>query len=707
MSLRATSSAGKLRRAIDVTLHDWAMSKKHAAIATGIVFLAGLVLALTFAWALSGSDWGLFWRYNVARAETFFGLGHIGMLSMRGMYPFVIARDFSGTYHETFWVLLPVSLLLGYAVAIYAGLMSFVWLRRRGDVLAQSKHLRGARLATVPEVIAQVEASREGPGEYMINTMSPAADEPEEQVVEPVYAEAAKLATKTLAAAYGLARRKAEQADVKATLLRKKIYVPKGMAQRNFVYTGGMGSGKSQGMDNLFDQVLARGKCQVVYDKTTIATQVRYRKAKDVNMDPFDERFCENYGGGYSILNDIQRIEDFDAFGKYQLPENRKGGGDTSEYFNDLARIVYVEILRKCYTTGNRTNAAIVERIFNWSQEQLFGWLQGTGAASILNPDSAGTGGGGVLTTLQKATAALRYIPDGDFSIKQWLKEGMVEGKDQIMFIPSPQVVHQVLQPYNRFILSLVENIAMSFDEVSYDRLWIWLDEIYSLGKFPDLAEACTEGRKYGIVHVVGLQDFAQIQEMFGDKISRAILGNLQNQIILRTMDATTQDEMSKMLGSMEVDEVSEGLSFGAADSKDGHSVNIARQEKRAVLASEFGQLADMEGFLKLAGNYPVCRIKYEYVARPKVCEGYIPRADLDLSNLVMTPEATDEDRVPATIEHKPEQGQVVEQGAEPMQVALEAAMHATTIVDRELQDTPVERTPGKRRIGRIGMRNN
>lgn len=63
--------------------------------------------------------------------------------------------------------------------------------------------------------------------------------------------------------------------------------------------------------------------------------------------------------------------------------------------------------------------------------------------------------------------------------------------------------------------------------------------------------------------------------------------------------------------------------------------------------------------------------------------------------------------------EHKPRYVEAAAKAGSPSlnqwldQAALDAAMHATTSMDRELQDTPVERTPGKRRIGRIGMRNN
>jgi type IV secretory pathway TraG/TraD family ATPase VirD4 len=101
----------------------------------------------------------------------------------------------------------------------------------------------------------------------------------------------------------------------------------------------------------------------------------------------------------------------------------------------------------------------------------------------------------------------------------------------------------------------------------------------------------------------------------------------------MRVSDEETQEAYSQQLGAQDLDEQSEGLSYGISNSKDGGSVNTQRREKRIVLPSEIKKLDDFEGYLQLSGNYPVARVKFERCSYPKSQPAFVPRAELSLDS--------------------------------------------------------------------------
>jgi hypothetical protein len=77
--------------------------------------------------------------------------------------------------------------------------------------------------------------------------------------------------------------------------------------------------------------------------------------------------------------------------------------------------------------------------------------------------------------------------------------------------------------------------------------------------------------------------------------------------MVLRCTDPETAEYMSKYLGDAQVVRSSEGKS--SSDSGASHSWNEQSANQRVVMASEIQQLPNLKGFLKIAGQYPVCAI--------------------------------------------------------------------------------------------------
>lgn len=579
--------AENLGNGVDVELHNYGKVGKAISTIAGTGLVAGAAASLLALRLMTPDSWPLYWRYNVARLADALALGNNRLLDIAGRVPADFVSEFGQVYHDTFFVRTPIGIAVGAAVGYYAAR----WLARRAAErnveLEQDEFLRGVQDQTKEELVAKVEA------------------------------EWAAAEAKAKAEGYALPN--------KYTFAG--VPLPPGMAQRNILATGGMGSGKSVAIFDLADQVAAAGKTMIVYDKVTEFASYYYREGIDIIFNPFDAR-CP----GWNLFSEISHVYEFDQMAAYLIPTNEKASG-TEDYFKSAARTIFACILQKLWEEGRtnparRTNEALCRAIFETGQDALYVWLKGTPAESLLNPDSKGTGGGGVLSTLTEAVKVLRYVPSGDFSLKDFVRQA----GDRRIFITSKEEVHEIVKPLTAMAMGILYTTVMAGEQVHEDKFWFFLDEFKSMGKLPIFPTAVTEGRKYGAVACVGAQNTMQFEAMFGKETAVSIRSNLQNSLILRVADHETQETYSKEIGAGEYDEHSSGISWGLSANKDGSSINTARKERRQVLASEIKKLPDRTGFLQLAGEYDAARVSYDYKKRKVIAAGWMPRSNLALA---------------------------------------------------------------------------
>lgn len=146
------------------------------------------------------------------------------------------------------------------------------------------------------------------------------------------------------------------------------------------------------------------------------------------------------------------------------------------------------------------------------------------------------------------------------------------------------------------------------------------LDEVASLGLIGSLSDGLTKGRKYGLCCVIGLQSSSMLRTAYGREGATTLLSCLRNSIIFAVDDADTADNMSRRLGDSEQERQDETVS----DS--GKSSSTRRTTSRLVLPSEIMTLPNLTAYLKLAGDYPVARVRIPVVPAREVCKPFVPR---------------------------------------------------------------------------------
>ena len=96
--------------------------------------------------------------------------------------------------------------------------------------------------------------------------------------------------------------------------------------------------------------------------------------------------------------------------------------------------------------------------------------------------------------------------------------------------------------------------------------------------------------------------------------------------------DGAAAKLLAELMGQAEVEEKDETLSYGLSSQRDGVSIMARRQMRDLVLTSEILTLPDMTGYLLVPGDYPIARVKYDYVQTEKQAKGFIERDGFSIS---------------------------------------------------------------------------
>jgi len=386
------------------------------------------------------------------------------------------------------------------------------------------------------------------------------------------------------------------------------VPIPSKFLARNFLATGSMGTGKSQAIFSLIQTAREENKKCVFYDKTGEITSIFYDANKDILLNPFDER-CAHW----NIFKEIRHPSEPALLASFFIPKNPKS---SDEFFDNAARSLVTDLLKIGKKRGWKTQDFIFYSAV-CDLEKLHELLKEENciSASSMSPHSAKTALS-IRSTLTASPAfkAFEFLePQGEFSIRDWF-----EGEDKSdLFIASNAAMHEAIKPLASMFINIFVLAVMSKEpDLSEPKNFLFLDELASLDKIKGIETALTEARKFGLCTVVGFQNVAQLDAVYGKEARQVIMSNLQNKLILRVPDGETAKIYAEELGKIELYEVSDGQGFGVDSIRDSTSLNRKRAEKNAVTASEIQYLPDLQGFLKLAGEFPVAKVEVGIVSR-------------------------------------------------------------------------------------------
>lgn len=389
----------------------------------------------------------------------------------------------------------------------------------------------------------------------------------------------------------------------------------KGAETLHTLLVGGQGTGKSQQFFAMMDQVRGRKKRAIVFDPSGEFTATYYRPGIDVILNPMDQR-----SPNWTAWNEIREDYHYDNIANGLLPEPP---GDTDPFFAIAGRHVLKDTLKVLGKEGKRTNKSLYESISLNGLEALNAILAGTPGATYTDPKTEKTGMS-LKMTVQNQLESFRFLrDDGEaFSIRDWI----ANDGESWLFISTREAQADAIRPLLSLWINIAIQAVLDLEPIHQERLWFFIDEFPRLQKMDSIELALTNTRKYGLCMVLGLQDFGQLRETYGNNIAQTIISQCQTKLLLRISDGKAAKALAELIGQAEFDERKENVSFGVNSERDGVNIQADRRLRDLVLSSQILRLPDMAGYLTTPGDYPTAYVSYKYQKRAKVSEGFIRR---------------------------------------------------------------------------------
>lgn len=389
------------------------------------------------------------------------------------------------------------------------------------------------------------------------------------------------------------------------------VKIPRSAEPYHFFVVGSTGSGKSVAITSLMDHLEARGDIALVVDSGGEFCSRYYRTGRDHIINPFDDRCAP-----WSPTAEMSGPWDAEALAKSMVPD---GTGESKEW-NGYAQTLVTSVLRKLVDRKQLSIKDLLYYVQAASIDELTPLLAGTPAAAQLTSDKTF---GSIRTIAANYLATYAYLEDNanPFSVAKFIQAE----KPGFLFLTYRDDQLDSLRNLVSCVLDIASRTILAMPASPTRRVWLIIDEFASIGKVQSIEAVATKARKMGGCLLLGLQSISQLQDRYGDKTAQTILSCLSSWLVLRCSDAETSEYISKYIGDAEISRMTRGES--SSDSGGSDSLNEQIQTQRAVMPVELQRLANLQGYFKLAGDYPICNIKLSFPKkRAKAATNYASR---------------------------------------------------------------------------------
>jgi type IV secretory pathway TraG/TraD family ATPase VirD4 len=209
---------------------------------------------------------------------------------------------------------------------------------------------------------------------------------------------------------------------------------------------------------------------------------------------------------------------------------------------------------------------------------------------------------------------------DSGFSIDSWLKN---ENQKGFLFIAGVPKQRAQLRSLWSVWFNIAIKSMMDLKPNDKRRVWFIVDELSSLNKLPSLDMALAEGRKYGACLVLGFQNFAQIQSIYGVQGSKSMSELMVSKFMFKAVDHDNALLLSRMFGSKTFVEAHENISYGANEIRDGINRSHNRRTEPLVPPEKLMHLDPLH-FYGLVDLSKVClNASFSYYDAPSVSSSF------------------------------------------------------------------------------------
>lgn len=390
---------------------------------------------------------------------------------------------------------------------------------------------------------------------------------------------------------------------------------------QNFCLHGTVGAGKSEVIRRLMNYARKRGDMVIVYDRSCEFVKSYYDPAIDKILNPMDARCA-----AWDLWRECLTQPDFDNVSNTLIPMGTK----EDPFWQGSGRTIFAEAAYLMRNDKDRSYSKLVDTLLSIKIEKLRSYLQNSPAANLVEEKIEKTAISirAVLTNYVKAIRYLQGIEhNGEpFTIRDWMRGVREDGRNGWLFISSNADTHASLKPVISMWLSIAIRGLLAMGENRNRRVWIFADELPTLHKLPDLVEILPEARKFGGCYVIGIQSYAQLEDIYGQKPAETLFDVLNTRAFFRSPSRNIAEFAAGEIGEKEILKASEQYSYGVDPVRDGTSVGKDMERVTLVSYSDIQTLPDLSCYVTLPGPYPAVKMALKYQERPKVAPEFIQR---------------------------------------------------------------------------------
>ena len=501
-----------------------------------------------------------------------------------------------------------IKYLIGSALmATFVGTPLIIWFvnfsRNRGKAVLEERHERGAWMSTFKVLHTAVQAFNRREFARECASIRPQPMKPKHVVaLTPT-----QRANKGIHTPYVIAG----------------IPYPWRLEQSHTMLIGTTGTGKTTQLRSLVKQLRAHGHRAVIFDLTGTFVETFYDPRTDMILNPMDER-CT----AWTIFDECQNYADFLSAATALIPSHPD---EKEPFWQNAARVLFVEMCIKLKEDGETTNAAIAHHLMTADLKRIHAKLEGT-VAGPLTTEKASKMAESVRSVLNVNGQALRFLTDpkpGDgkpFSIRDWIARN--DDESSILFITASYNDLDLTRGLMTLWMNLAVNSLMRLPKTRTLRTWYLFDEVHALHVLPAIENGLQSARNYGGAFVLGIHSFDKLVATYGLQSATSLTGLARTKLILATADRTTAEKCSEFIGSREVREVDEAYSYGYNNTRDASTLTPRTTVKPLVLPDDITNLPSMHGFVKFPNGFPAAPITLTYRHYREIAPGFQPRTD-------------------------------------------------------------------------------
>jgi len=351
----------------------------------------------------------------------------------------------------------------------------------------------------------------------------------------------------------------------------QKIPLPKNILEKHLLFIGGIGTGKTNAMFQLVDQLvdhLNDEDVMVIFDTKGDFYNEFYREEVDVVIS--NDSTSTHY---WNMLQEalIDGDEDIEtsiremATALFDTKIKNSGG---NSFFPAAARDVLIGIMKFLVRVHENSDSIDIheEEYFNIiSNECLSGYIQSVqiqdlnevfeehydlkALNDVISKKSMGQALG-VMSDLRQVCSEVfigNFKKDGDFSIREFIRNK--GGK--ILFIEYDISIGSVLGPIYKLLFDLAIKEALSRKK-SEGNVYFIIDEFKLLPNLYHIESGINFGRSLGAKFIIAMQNVEQIRDPknYGYELANSILSGISTTVSFRVTDPATRDFIKGLFGT-------------------------------------------------------------------------------------------------------------------------------------------------------------